>query len=92
MKTALTERETLLQPKKKEVDALLAGSPSGLELREQETYWHVISTEGAATRKQLLDWANAAQSAVQQLQALQPQWTATLEENKNTPDLGPRST
>ena len=89
MKTALTERETLLQTKKKEVDALLAGSPSGLELREQETYWHVISTEGAATRKQLLDWANAAQSAVQQLQALQPQWTATLEENKNTPDLGP---
>ncbi len=89
MKAALTERETLLQPKKKEVDALLAGSPSGLELREQDTYWHVISTEGAATRKQLLDWANAAQSAVQQLQALQPQWTATLEENKTTPDLGP---
>ena len=27
--------------------------------------------------------------AVQQLQALQPQWMATLEENKNTPDLGP---
>ena len=89
MKAALTERETLLQPKKKEVDALLAGSPSGLELREQDTYWHVISTEGAATRKQLLDWANAAQSAVQQLQALQPQWTATLEENQTTPDLGP---
>ena len=28
-------------------------------------------------------------SAVQQLQALQPQWTLTLEENKTTPGLGP---
>ena len=68
---------------------MLAGSPSAMEVREQETYWHIFSTEGAATRRQLLDWANAAQSAVQQLQTLQPQWTLTLEENKNTPDLGP---
>ncbi len=89
VQAALAEREASLQPKKKEVDALLAGSPSQLELREQETYWRAFSTEGAATRKQLLDWANAAQSAVQQLQALQPQWTATLEENKTTSDLGP---
>ena len=89
LKATLAERDATLQAKKKEVDTLLAGSPSALEVREQETYWHVFSTEGAATRRQLLDWANAAQSAVQQLQALQPQWTLTLEENKSTPDLGP---
>ena len=89
VKATLTERDATLQAKKKEVEALLAGSPSALELREQETYWHAFSTEGAATRRQLLDWANAAQSAVQQLQGLQPQWTATLEGNKKTPDLGP---
>jgi small-conductance mechanosensitive channel len=89
MKAMLVERDTLVQAKKKELDALLAGSPSGLEVREQETYWQSTSTEGAATRKQLLDWANAAQSAVQQLQALEPQWTTTLETNKTTPDLGP---
>src|SRR5664279_5356044 len=89
VKATLTERDATLQAKKKEVDALLAGSPSALELREQETYWHAFSTEGAATRRQLLDWANAAQSVVQQLQALQPQWTATLEENRKTPNLGP---
>jgi small-conductance mechanosensitive channel len=62
---------------------------SGLELREQETYWHGFSAEGAAARRQLLDWANGAQSAVQQLKALQPEWDLTLEENKSTPDLGP---
>jgi len=89
LKARLADRDATLQAKKREVDMLLAGSPSAMEVREQETYWHVFSTEGAATRRQLLDWANAAQSAVQQLQALQPQWTLTLEENKNTPGLGP---
>jgi potassium-dependent mechanosensitive channel len=89
VKATLAERDASLQAKKEEVDALLRGSPSALELREQETYWHASSTEGAATRKQLLDWASAAQSAAQQLQAVQPQWAATLEENENTPDLGP---
>ena len=89
LKATLAERDTALQAKKKEVDTLLAGSPSALELREQETYWHAFSTEGAATRRQLTDWANAAQSAVQQLQGLQPQWTLTLEDNKDTSDLGP---
>jgi potassium-dependent mechanosensitive channel len=89
MKAALGERDATLRAKREVVENLLAASPSAMELREQETYWHVFSTEGAATRKQLLDWANAAQSGVQQLQGLQPQWTATLEENHNTPDLGP---
>ena len=89
VKATIEELDEPLQAKKKEVDALLAGSPSVLELREQETYWRAFSTQGAATRKQLQDWANAAQSGRQQLQALQPQWNATLEENKNTPDLGP---
>ncbi len=89
LKATLAERDATLQAKKKEVDTLLAGSASAMEVREQETYWHVFSTEGATTRRQLLDWANAAQSAVQQLRALQPQWTLTLEENKDTPGLGP---
>ena len=89
LKATLAERDATLQAKKKEVDTLLAGSPSSMEVREQETYWHIFSNEGAATRRQLLDWANTAQSAVQQLQALQPQWTLTLDENKSTSDLGP---
>ncbi len=89
LKATLVERDATMQAKRKEVDTLLAGSPSSMEVREQETYWHVFSTEGAAARKQLLDWANAAQSAVQQLQVLQPVWALTLEENKNSSDLGP---
>ncbi len=88
-RASLAERDTTLEAKQKEVAALIASSMTGLELREQATYWHAFSAEGAATRRQLLDWANAAQSAVQQLQARQPQWDLTLEANKSTPDLGP---
>ena len=43
MKATLDERDTSLQAKQKEVEALLAGSPSALEVREQETYWHAFS-------------------------------------------------
>src|SRR5271165_2832490 len=89
IKASLDERDSSLQAKQKEVEKLLAASPSALELREQETYWHAFSTEGANTRRLLLDWANSAQSAVQQLEVLQPQWTLTLEEYKSTPNLGP---
>ena len=88
-KATLEAREAPLREHEKEVDALLAGSPSTLELREQETYWRAASTEGANTRRQLLDWANAAQSAMQQLSSLEPEWTATLQENQTTPDLDP---
>ena len=89
IKATLDARDAVLQAKQKEVDKLLAGTPGGMELREQDTFWHVSATEGGATRRQLLEWANAAQSAVQQLQTLQPQWTLTLADNQSTPGLGP---
>jgi potassium-dependent mechanosensitive channel len=89
IRTTLDERDVLLRDKQKEAEKLLAGTPGGLELRELDTFWHVSATEGGNTRRQLLEWANAAQSAVQQLQALQPQWTLTLEANQSIPGLGP---
>jgi small-conductance mechanosensitive channel len=89
IKATLEARDALLQANQKEAEKLLAGTPGGLELREQDTFWHVSAAEGGNTRRQLLQWANAAQSAVQQLQALQPQWTLTLEANQSTPGLGP---
>jgi small-conductance mechanosensitive channel len=88
-KATLDARNDQLQSREKETDALLSASPTALEIREQENYWRAVQKETAATRRELLDWANTAQSAVQQLQAQQPQWNATLEENKSTPDLGP---
>ena len=88
-KAVLDEREAELRSKLQEADALLAGAPSSLEVREEENYWKAIEKDTAASRQQLLDWANAAQSAIQKLQAQQPAWKATLQENQSTPGLGP---
>ncbi len=88
-KAVLDDREKELQSKLTEADALLAGAPSSLEIREEENYWKATGKDTAATRQLLLDWANAAQAAIQKLQAQQPAWNATLEENESTPDLGP---
>ncbi len=89
MKATLGERDAILQAKQKEVDALLAGTPGALEFKEQQTYWQELEADIASSRPQLLVWANAAQSAIQQLDTEQPKWAATLEQNKTTPDLGP---
>jgi len=89
VKDTLDTRDELFQTKEREVDSILAASPNALELREQETYWQALAGEGAATRRQLLEWATAEQAVVQQLQALEPRWVATMEENQNTADLGP---
>jgi small-conductance mechanosensitive channel len=88
-KAILDTRNDQLQSRQKETDALLEAAPTALEIREEENYWRTVQKETAATRRELLDWANAAQSAVQQLQAQEPQWNATLAENQATPGLGP---
>ena len=85
----LDERDAELNAREKEVDALVAGTPTSLELREQANYWRIEQGETASLRRQLLEWANAAQSAIKEVQAQQPVWQATLDENENTPGLGP---
>jgi small-conductance mechanosensitive channel len=88
-KVTLDENDRQLQARLKALDELLAGTPSALELREEETYWRSKQKDTAQLRLQLLTWANAAQSGTQQIQAQQPIWNATLEQNQSTPDLGP---
>ena len=89
MKADLDDRDEPLQVKQHELQALLAGTPSSLEVREQENYWRAVERECADSRRQLLAWANLAQSALQQLQQQEPEWKATLAANQATPDLGP---
>ncbi len=88
-KATLDERDDALQVRQKAVDELLAGTPSTLELREEENYWRAKQKETGELRNRLLAWANAAQAGVQQLQAEQPVWNETLQQNESTPDLGP---
>ncbi len=88
-KATLDTRSDELLSRETQTDAVLAASPTALEIREEENYWRTVQKQTGATRQELLEWANAAQTAVQQLLAQQPLWIATLEENKSTPDLGP---
>ena len=92
MRTTLDDRAEELHSKQRELDGLLAGTPSSLEIREAINYWQATEAETAAARRQLLDWANIAQSAIQQLQTQLPQWNATLQDNEATPELGPTLT
>jgi small-conductance mechanosensitive channel len=88
-KAVLDERDEALQAREKAVDELLSGTPSALELREEENYWRAKQKETADLRNQLQVWANAAQAGMQQLQAEQPAWNETLQQNESSPDLGP---
>src|SRR5215472_4352825 len=89
IQSQLNERSAQLAVQQKETDSILATMPSTLELREQENHWRNKQKETTATRRELHDWANSAQSAVQQISVQQPEWNATLEENESTPGLGP---
>ena len=86
---AITEQALTLESRRKEVDAILAEAPTSMELREQENYWRSFQVFSTEWRKQLLDWANSAQSAVDQLNGQEPKWAATLEAYKKTGQLEP---
>jgi potassium efflux system protein len=88
-KTTLDDRAQDLNTREKEVGELLSGTPNPMELREQEKYWRATQQETADLRRQLLEWANAAQSALQHAKALEPAWQATLQQNESTTGLGP---
>ncbi|HUO61103.1 MAG TPA: mechanosensitive ion channel domain-containing protein [Candidatus Acidoferrales bacterium] len=87
--SGIAEHGTTLNTKREEVEALLSGSPSSSELREQENYWRGFQNLSSGWRKQLLGWANVAQGAVDQLDKLEPQWVATLDAYKNETELAP---
>lgn len=89
MNTAILQRDPVLQEKQAELDTVLKDTPSSLDIREQESYWKGQQTYSAEWRQQLLEWANNAQAAVQQLNLQEPQWAATRDAENNVPGLAP---
>lgn len=89
IQSAINELEPDLQSKLQDVDAMLSGSPNSLEVREEENYWRGIEGSAVGWEQQLLTWANNAQSTLNMLDAQEPAWAATLEENKRNKELGP---
>jgi len=89
IKTSLGELEPDLESKREEVNTLVSGTPSSLEVREEENFWRGIDVYTSNWQQQLLGWANNAQAAINLLDAQEPAWAATLEENQNNKELGP---
>jgi potassium-dependent mechanosensitive channel len=71
------------------VEALLESTPSTIQLREQENHWRSRQNENRNWRKQLFDWANSAQAALNQIETQEAKWVASLEAHKDEDALGP---
>src|SRR6516164_636820 len=82
IQASISEIEPDLETKRNEVNTLLAGNPSSLEVREEETFWRDLQAYTANWQQQLSQWANADQVAINMLDAEEPRWAATLEENE----------
>lgn len=79
----------LIDSKLEAANQMLGGNPNSLEVREEENYWRGIAGFTSSWQQQLLTWANDAQAAITLVDAQEPIWNATLEENKENHDLGP---
>jgi potassium efflux system protein len=89
MQKSLLDLGPEIENKQKEVAALLAGTPNSLDLGEQDSYWRDMQSDIDRSEQQLLAWANNAQSAIQNLDQQEPNWVATLEENRGNDELEP---
>jgi len=89
LNAAIKDHAATLDTKRKEVEALLSGAPSSIELREQENYWRSFQAVSSQWRKQLLASANTAQKALDEIARVEPQWAATLEAYKSEEELAP---
>jgi potassium-dependent mechanosensitive channel len=68
----------------RDVDKLLAGAPTSLELQEEDRFWRGLSTQYSNQRKILATRAASLQGRIQLLDAQQVQWQATLDQIKNS--------
>jgi small-conductance mechanosensitive channel len=89
IQSSIDELEPDLKSKLDDVNAMLAGSPNSLEIREEENYWRGIEGSADGWEQQLLAWAQNAQTIVNTLDAQEPAWAATLEENRTNKEIGP---
>jgi len=89
IQAAVAEMEPSLATKQEEVNSLLSGSPNSLQVREEENFWRDMQDSTSGWQQQLLAWANAAQDTLAMLDAQEPAWIATLDQNKGNHELAP---
>ena len=67
-----------------QVTQLLDGKPNTLELRDEDLYWHTLSQQYAAQRKNLKDRAAQLEDQIRQLNEQEVQWQTTLNQIHDT--------
>lgn len=87
--TVIKMRKSLVNDRQKTTDELLQSVASSLDLREEKSWWRSVQSDSASSKEQTGRWANAAQAAVTQLGAQEQEWSATLAEVQNQPELQP---
>src|SRR3974390_1678272 len=89
IQSVVAEMEPTIATKQEEVNTLLSGTPNSLQVREEENFWRGMQGSTAGWQQQLLAWAHAAQDTLAMLDAQEPAWAATLDENKGNHELAP---
>ncbi len=68
----------------RDIDKLLGGAPTSLELQEEDRFWRGISAQYSNERKLLATRAASLQDQIRLLEGQQVQWQATLDHIKDT--------
>ena len=89
LQASIGELEPTLKTKLDEAMSMVSGTPNSLEIREEQDYWQGVDLTAQDWQQQLLNWANNAQNALQMLDAQEPLWQATLDQNKGNHELDP---
>ena len=89
IQSGVAEMEPTIATKQEDVNTLLSGTPNSLQVREEENFWRGMQSSTAGWQHQLLAWAHAAQDTLAMLDAQEPAWAATLDENKGNHELAP---
>jgi potassium-dependent mechanosensitive channel len=76
-----------LQKRALEVDELLAGTPTTLELKEEQRFWRTINQRYAEQRKQLTARAAELEKQVRFLEEQQLNWQATWDQIRDKKDI-----
>ena len=86
-KDAAKAQDKVISDRLQQVEHLLDGNPSTLELRDEDLYWSTLSQQYAAQRKLLKTRAADLEDQIRLLEEQQVQWQSTWDQIHNTPGI-----
>jgi len=81
-------QESAIRQRKRQTEELLAGTPTPMELEDEQRYWHLRSLELMAQRKHLSSLAEQLGSQAKILESQLPEWQTTLNQTNKLATVG----